>query len=484
VKPSAGAGAAASPLPNSYWVIPGKLLAGEYPAARTAAETRKRLEMLLGAGIDCFIDLTAPEERVAYREILPQGVHYVRKPIRDHGLPEDPAYMAEILTTIEHALAANRRVYLHCRAGIGRTGMVVACLLIERGLAAEDALNEANRLWQRCARAREWPSIPETDEQAGYVRGWSKPAAPRAAHPVDDRFTGALVGLAVCDALSAPTRSLEPGTFAPVEGLVGGGVDELPAGAWSDDTAMALCLAESLVEMGGFDPQDQVARYNQWKQTGHLSGIGRAVGLRPGTARALAIAGWRRQAFSGSHDPSQFDPEPLSRVGPAVMFFFESAETASRHAADAARTTCQAPIVLESCRLLAVLLHAALAGRAKRDVLGAGESLALRGPLVALADGAYRSKDASLVRAGDHVLEVLEASLWAFERTRSFAEGALLAANLGGAADVVGAVYGQLAGAHYGLASIPESWRNTLIQRDVIEALAARLSDRAAAVKI
>jgi ADP-ribosylglycohydrolase len=484
VKPAAGAGAAAAPLPNSYWVIPGKLLAGEYPAARTVAETRNRLAKLLDAGIDCFVDLTAPEERIAYREILPDGVHYVRKAIRDHGLPEDPAHMAEIITTIEHALAANRRVYVHCRAGIGRTGMVVACLLIERGHSAEEALNEANRLWQRCARAREWPSIPETDEQVEYVRGWSRSAAPRATHRADERFTGALVGLAVGDALSVPTRSLDPGNFAPVTGLMGGGVDELPAGAWSDDTAMALCLAESLVETGGFDPQDQVERYNRWRQTGHLSGIGRAVGLRPGSARALAMAGWRRQAFSGSHDPGQLDPEPLSRVGPAVMFFFESAESASQHAADAARTTCQAPIVLEACHLLAVTLHAALAGRSKRDVLAAGESLSLRGPLVALADGAYRSKDASLVRAGDHALEVLEAALWAFERTRTFAEGALLAANLGGASDVVGAVYGQLAGAHYGLGSIPESWRNTLIQRDLIEALAARLSGRAATVKI
>jgi ADP-ribosylglycohydrolase len=483
VNASAGAKAAAAPLPNSYWVVPGKLLAGEYPAARTAAETRNRLEKLLGAGIDCFVDLTAPEERLSYKELLPKGVHYVRKPIRDHGLPEDPSQMAEILTTIEHALAAKRRVYLHCRAGIGRTGMVVICHLVERGLKPEDALNEANRLWQACARAREWPSIPETDEQLEYVRGWSRSGAPRAAQHLDDRFSGALIGLAVSDALSVPTRTLDPGSFAPVTGLAGGGVDELPAGAWSDDTAMALCLAESLLETGAFDPQDQVERYRDWKQNGHLSGTGHAVGLRPGSAKALAMAGWRRQAFSGSHDPSQLDPEPLSRLGPAVMFFFHSPQTAVEHAADAARTTCQAPIVLEACQLLAACLHAALAGRSKAEILGAGESLALRGPLVALADRAYHSKDASHVRAGDNVLEALEAGLWAFDRTRTFADGALLAANLGGAADVVGAVYGQLAGAHYGLASIPEGWRKTLIRRDLIEGLAARLSRHAAAAK-
>jgi ADP-ribosylglycohydrolase len=484
VKASSGAPPPAAPLPNSYWVIPGKLLAGEYPAGRGAAETKSRLEKLLHAGIDCFVDLTAPEERTSYREILPKGVHHVRKPIRDHGLPEESAHMAEILATIEHALAAQRCVYVHCRAGIGRTGMVIACLLIERGRRPDDALDEVNRLWQRCARSREWPSVPETDEQTEYVRGWSRSSAGPAPESRDATFKGALVGLAVCDALSVPTRTLEPGSFAPVRGLAGGGVEELPAGAWSDDTAMALCLAESLVETGSFDPQDQVERYRQWKQNGHLSATGRAVGVRPGSARALAMAGWRRQAFSGSHDPNQLDPEPLARVAPAVMFFFESAEAAAQHASDAARTTCQAPIVVEACKLLGMLLHAALAGGSKADVLAAGSSLSLRGPLVALADGAYRSKDASHVRAGDNVLEVLEAGLWAFERSRSFEEGALLAANLGGAADVVGAVYGQLAGAHYRLASIPESWRNTLIRRDLVEGLAARLAEHATAAKI
>ena len=74
---------------------------------------------------------------------------------------------------------------------------------------------------------------------------------------------------------------------------------------------MALCLAESLLERNGFDARDQVERYRRWQQEGYLSATGQCVGITASTARAIAMARWRRQAFSGSHDPTQLDPEPL-----------------------------------------------------------------------------------------------------------------------------------------------------------------------------
>src|SRR5256885_15292677 len=91
---------------------------------------------------------------------------------------------------------------------------------------------------------------------------------------------------------------------------------DLPRGGWSDDAAVALCLAESLLECEGFDGRDQVARYRRWQQEGYLSCTGQCVGITAGTARALALAQWRRQAYSGSHDPEALDPEALSRVVP------------------------------------------------------------------------------------------------------------------------------------------------------------------------
>src|SRR5258708_23519110 len=161
------------PLPNSYWVLPGKLLAGEHPrrGANTLIEARERLRALMDAGIDCFLDLTMPDELEPYERELPPGVQYVRRPIRDHSIPAQPEHMVEILGFIERALREKRRIYVHCHAGIGRTGTVAGCFLVERGSAGDEALNQLNRLWQQqCARAQSWPYVPETEDQTDFIR--------------------------------------------------------------------------------------------------------------------------------------------------------------------------------------------------------------------------------------------------------------------------------------------------------------------------
>jgi hypothetical protein len=165
-------GTRAPPLPNTYWVTPGKLLGGEYPGGDSGQDTLERLRALLEAGVNCFINLTRPGELPAYTALLPEGIWYFHLPILDHGLPVDRAYMRQIQSAIGGALGADRCVYVHCRMGIGRTGTVLGCQLVEQGLAGEDALEELNRAWQQCARARHWPSIPETQEQSQYVVSW------------------------------------------------------------------------------------------------------------------------------------------------------------------------------------------------------------------------------------------------------------------------------------------------------------------------
>src|SRR5262245_16824235 len=137
------------PLLNCYWVIPGRFLAGEYPGGASADETRERVQLLLAAGIDTFIDLTMPGELEPYDSELPVSAEYVRKPIRDHSVPARAEQMAEILEWLDYALRSGRCAYVHCRAGIGRTGTVVGCHLVEQGLRGEAALDELNRLWQQ-----------------------------------------------------------------------------------------------------------------------------------------------------------------------------------------------------------------------------------------------------------------------------------------------------------------------------------------------
>jgi ADP-ribosyl-[dinitrogen reductase] hydrolase len=465
----------AVPLPNSYWVLPGRLLAGEYPGGPTPELTRERLSRLLERGIDFFLDLTQPREIDPYDGALPSGIRYLRRSIIDHGTPADPGEMTEILACLLGALREGRRIYLHCRAGIGRTGMVAGCLLVEQGLPGEDALAELNRLWRQSARSEQWPSVPETPEQIEFVRRWTPPPAEEsdpllapstlaAARPLRGRFQGMLFGLAAGDAVAAATQFRRPGRFTPVGDMLGGGPFDLPRGGWSDDTAMALCLAESLLERNGFDARDQVARYRRWQQEGYLSATGQCLGITAGTARALALAQWRRQAFSGPHDPGILDPESLSRVAPVAMYFFSQGATAvAEQAAEAARTTCQAPLVLASCRALAGALHAALSGLPKTAIVAAA-----RAPDESNAPSPGAA-------APESAPAVLAAALDAFERTPNFREAVLAAANLGGSSDVVAAVCGALAGAHYSAGAIPAPWRDSLMNRQWLEGYADRL---------
>ncbi|MGB8694052.1 MAG: ADP-ribosylglycohydrolase family protein [Steroidobacteraceae bacterium] len=501
------------PLANSYWLQHGRILAGEYPTGREAkltAEGHARLQSLVSAGIDCFIDLTEVGEGPAYDALLPKGVMYLRHAIRDQDVPRRQSQMRRIQDDIDAALASGRTLYLHCRAGIGRTGLTAGCFLVEQGHDGEAALRELNLLWtQQCARAASWPTVPQTPQQAEYVRGWrarrpaaiaaasagaaaevavsvaAAPAAGKASEaelaPVRnlrERFQGALQGLAIGDALAAATQYRRPGSFPAVGDLLGGGPFELPRGAWSDDTAMALCLAESLAETGSCNARDQVTRYSRWQREGYLSATGQCLGITASTAQALASAQWRQQPYAGSHDPQQLHPEALSRVAPVVLHAFADPAQAVELAADVARTTSQAPLVLDACRLLAAMLHAALSGAARAQVLSPPASVfaarALR-PQVAAIGAAKCLDGAPPADANGDVLAVLTLARWAFGNTTNFRDGALRAVNLGGHSDVIGAVYGQLAGAYYGLSGVPRGWREALVHAEQIAQLADRL---------
>lgn len=485
---------AAPPLPNSYWVLQPGLLAGEHPAGSDDAQTRERIDALLAAGVDAFLDLTAPGELAPYVQLLPLNVEYDNRPLIDHGVPEFPGQMSDILAVVGDALRRGRTLYLHCRAGIGRTGTVVGCLLANRGHSGDAALDELNRLWQQCRRSRSWPFIPETPEQRDFVLAWrpaqpdaQSPEAQRLAEPTGlaavaglrERFHGALLGLAVGDALAVATQLRPCGSFTPVADLLGGGVFDLPRGAWTDETAMALCLADSLLERHSFDARDQVERYTRWQTEGYLSATGQCVGITAGVARALGAARFRRQVFAGSHDPQQLDKDPLTRVAPSVMYFFASQREAVKQATQAARTTSQGTAVLAATGYFAACLHAALAGQNRARLLSPERASlsakALPRRIAAVVAGDYALRSEVLEGQTGDAIDVLQAALWAFSSTRNFRDGALAAANLGGDSDAVAALYGQLAGAHYGVQAIPIAWRNALLRRELLEDFADRL---------
>ena len=162
------------PLPNSYWVIPGRLLAGEYPIGSDYTDARARLARFREAGINHFVDLTEKGELPAYRHLLPVHTKYQESPIADSNVPANVTQLQQLLSDIRLAVEAKRCIYVHCRQGIGRTGLVMGCYLADAAGNGKSALKELNQLWQQSERAKSWPAIPQTAEQANYIRRWPK----------------------------------------------------------------------------------------------------------------------------------------------------------------------------------------------------------------------------------------------------------------------------------------------------------------------
>jgi len=169
------------PITESYWVEPDRLLAGEYPGHFTTESTRQRIDALLEAGFDTFIDLTKPNETIPYFRILLEesklyevNVEHHNFPIGDFGLPT-PDTMMSILDMIDTALQNGRKIYLHCWGGIGRTGTTVGCYLVRhRGMSGEEALRQLAAWWRTVPKSQIHQRSPETYEQAQFIRNWSQ----------------------------------------------------------------------------------------------------------------------------------------------------------------------------------------------------------------------------------------------------------------------------------------------------------------------
>jgi len=452
------------PIPNSYWVEPGRLLAGEYPAALSRAETLQRLQNMLGAGIDSFVDLTEEGELPAYHTLLTavseQRIVHRRLAITDHSVP-DVATMSRILDAIDAELTAGRRVYVHCRAGIGRTGTTVACFLARRGLTGPQALERLQVLWRQCARSAQWRLVPETEEQAHFVRRWSELAARSKGVGAGSRKEGALLGLAVGEAFGLRARS---GGSSAAE-LAEQGAMTLPVGP---DTAQLRCVTESLLVRGTHDATDQLQRYVQWSR-------GAAAGEIPSDMRrALASWQWSKKPNSGSHDPNNLDPHPLARTLAVALTAKGNPAAAIELAADVTRTTQQSPVVLDLCRLWLALLIDALAGVPKLQLVswsGPAAQLVrartLRPQVLSLIDGSAKT-------GGGDAVSVIAAAVAAFGAAREFRDGLLRLVGSGRASTTACALFGALAGAHYGLDAVPDEWRRVLADQAALQALAQR----------
>ena len=271
-----------------------------------------------------------------------------------------------------------------------------------------------------------------------------------------------------------------PGSFDPVTDMIGGGVFQLEPGQWTDDTSMALCLAESLIECQGLNLVDQLTRYCRWYRDGYFSCKDYCFDIGNTTRTAL-------HAFEKSGRPdAPTDPftagnGSLMRLAPAPLFYARHMADAVHFSGQSSITTHAAPNAIDACRYYASLIVAAIDGQDKADLL-ADTFLAdywrqesLSAEIEQVRSGSFKTKQTPEIVGSGYVVKSLEAALWAFEHSDSFEEGTLMAANLGDDADTTGAIYGQLAGDYYGESGIPAHWKQQLAFKPQMENMADQL---------
>lgn len=289
------------------------------------------------------------------------------------------------------------------------------------------------------------------------------------------RAQGALLGLAVGDALGTTLEFKPRGTFEPISDMVGGGPFRLAPGLWTDDTSMAICLAESLLAQQGFDPRDQMERYVRWWKQGENSSTGRCFDIGTTVLHGLQEYLHTGKPYSGSKSPMAAGNGSLMRLAPVVLFYFPDLSKTINYAGESSRTTHAAEECVDACGFFATLLFGALKGLSQVELLALGSYQPMTKKVGRIKAAEYLGLSADAIKGSGYVIESLEAALWCFFTTKTFSEAVLAAANLGDDADTTAAICGQLAGAHYGIEGIPAHWLEKLWERDRLMNLATAL---------
>lgn len=289
-----------------------------------------------------------------------------------------------------------------------------------------------------------------------------------------DRARGALVGLAVGDAVGTALEFLPPGSFEPIDDMVGGGPFHLEPGQWTDDTSMALCLAESMSTVEGMDLADQLRRYVRWRDEGLWSSNGRCFDIGNTTSSQLRRFERTGEAVDPNPNEEHAANGSLMRLAPVPIAWHRSVPDAAEQSGESSRSTHAATRPVDSCRLYGAMVAAVIGGASLDEVLAPtfwrlGD---LHPEVAAIAIGSFREKEPPAIRGSGFCIDALEAALWAVHGADDFRSAVLRAANLGDDADTTAAIAGQLAGAWWGLSGIPEAWCSKLTMADEITQLA------------
>lgn len=401
--------------------------------------------------------------------VAARGMRWFHLPIPDVTAP-GPAFEAAWRRDgplIRQMLRLNERVFVHCKGGLGRAGTIAARLLVELAAATPD---EAIALVRK---ARVAGAI-ETREQEAHVRSIAPVQDATITYPcggsgvtdntpgsLEDRAVGALLGLAVGDAVGTTLEFRPRDSYQPLTDMVGGGPFHLPVGVWTDDTSMALALADCLIANGRLDPEDLMRRFVSWWREGAYSATGTCFDIGNATSAALSRFEQTGNWLAGSDDPMSAGNGSLMRLAPVAIW---GIRVGSEYAYDAAyqqsQTTHAAPACLQACEAFSLILLAAIRGENFEQALEARQEVHTTDPIAAILAGSWRGKARGEIKSSGYVAHSLEAALWCVDQTETYRDAVLLAANLGDDADTTAAITGQLAGALYGASGIPEDWRS------------------------
>ncbi|MCG5247322.1 ADP-ribosylglycohydrolase family protein [Methylorubrum extorquens] len=416
-------------------------------------------------------EIAALRVRGIEMECQRHGIEWLHLPIPDVSTPTD-AFEAAWATAgegLRSRLRTGFNIVVHCKGGLGRAGTIAARLLVELGADSKEAM-------QKVREAR--PGAIETVEQERHVHGQSAVPERLPSTTLDairDRALGALVGLAMGDAIGTTVEFEQRGSFDTVTDMIGGGPFNLEPGEWTDDTSMALCLADSLLARDGLDERDLLERFCRWFREGENSVTAHCFDIGNVTASALTHFEETGDIHAGPTDRMTAGNGSLMRLSPVAVRYWNDSDRLRDAARRQSYTTHGAQEAVDACEAFSAILSAAIQGRPLTDVLSASFGHPLSDGVQAIIEGSWKGKRRDDVRSSGYVLHSLEAALWCVGSSGSFSEAVLKAVNLGDDADTTGAITGQFAGAFYGLSGIPERWRKRLAWNDRVEGLADRL---------
>ncbi len=391
-------------------------------------------------------------------------------PIRDVSVPclQFEAQWQQRGEALRSLLRHGFRVLVHCKGGLGRAGTIAARLLAELGTDPAEAISMV-----RSVR----PGAIETEAQRRHVLKATpvpEKQSDTSIEAIRDRAVGALLGLAVGDALGTTLEFKARDTYPRLTDMVGGGPFGLKPGEWTDDTAMALALADSLIAEGEINEHDLMRRFLSWYEQGAYSCTGTCFDIGITTRQALMRFKASGNPIAGSIDPNTAGNGSLMRLAPVAIRFHRNRAKLRDAAARQSKTTHAAPEAVDACVVYAEMLADAIEGRPVSEVLH-GPMGNWAGAIGKIAAGSWRGKPRQEIHASGYVAHSLEASLWSVARSGTFAEAVLLAANLGEDADTTAAITGQLAGALHGASNIPQTWLYRLAWRARIAGMADEL---------